>query len=88
MASGSISGNNQRGQFLIESVLLMIVMLSIFIASTNALKDSHFLAKLIEKPWGRVQGMIECGVWGPPQAACKLLPGQTQRNNSLDSRNY
>ena len=84
MAGGSIRGSNQHGQFLIESVLLMIVMLSIFIASTNALKDSHFLAKLIEKPWGQVQGMLECGVWGPPQSACKLLPGQTKRNASLD----
>lgn len=78
------SPKNQSGQFLIEGILLMVVMLSIFIASINALKEGHFLAKLIERPWGQVQGMIECGVWGPPKTACRALPGQPKRNVSLD----
>lgn len=79
-----ISRQNQQGQFLIEGVLLMVVMLSIFIASINALRDGRFLSKLVERPWEQVQGMIECGVWGPPQTSCKALPGQPKRNVSLD----
>ncbi|HWU42237.1 MAG TPA: hypothetical protein VN132_02325 [Bdellovibrio sp.] len=76
--------NNRRGQMVIESVLLMIVMLSIFIASVNALRDGQFLAKLIGRPWGQVAGMLECGVWGPPKTACQSLPGQPGRSLSLN----
>lgn len=79
---------NQGGQFLIEGVLLMVVMLGIFVASMNALREGHFLASLIEQPWGQVQGMIECGVWGSPQIACKSLPGQVNRNASLEPSHY
>ena len=74
---------NGRGQIVIESVLLMVVMLSIFIASVNALRDGQFLAKLVERPWESVAGMIECGVWGTPATACKSLPNQKNRNISL-----
>lgn len=77
---------DERGQFAIEAVLLMVVMLSIFIASTNALRDGKFLAKLVGNPWEQVAGMIECGVWAPPKTACKSLPSQPDRNISLDPR--
>lgn len=80
--------NNQRGQFLIESVLLIVVMVGIFMAGTNALRDKKFLAKLIGGPWEQVQGMIECGVWGPPKKSCAKLPGQTSRTISMDPNNY
>ncbi len=74
---------SQQGQFVIEGVLLMVVMLSLFVASTNALREGKYLSSLIERPWGEVQGMLECGVWGPPSKACKSLPGQLGRQVSL-----
>ncbi|MDG0814825.1 TadE/TadG family type IV pilus assembly protein [Bdellovibrio svalbardensis] len=74
---------NQRGQFVIEAVLLMVVMLGVFIASMNTLREGKYLANLIERPWAEVQGMLECGVWGPPSKACKTLPGQLGRQVSL-----
>lgn len=81
----NFAGNN-KGQFVIEAVLLMVVGLSIFIAATNNLRESKFLAKLIERPWGQVAGMLECGVWGPREKACQQLPGQSSRSLSLDPR--
>ncbi|MFM6929445.1 MAG: TadE/TadG family type IV pilus assembly protein [Bdellovibrio sp.] len=53
----------EKGQFVIEAVLLMVVMLGIFLASINALKEGQFLAKLISGPWVKISGMIESGVW-------------------------
>lgn len=74
---------NQHGQFVIEAVLLMVVMLSIFVASMNTLREGKYLANLVERPWAEVQGMLECGVWGQPAKACKTLPGQLDRQVSL-----
>ncbi|MGE5086024.1 MAG: hypothetical protein ACM3MG_06950 [Bacillota bacterium] len=53
----------EKGQFVIEAVLLMVVMLAIFMVSVNALKDGQFLAKLISRPWEKISGMLESGVW-------------------------
>jgi hypothetical protein len=76
--------SDQKGQFLVESILLMVVFLGIFIAGTKSLRENHFLSNLIERPWAQVQGMIECGVWGPPKTACRFLPNQPKRSLSLD----
>ncbi|MBO9667302.1 MAG: hypothetical protein J7501_10880 [Bdellovibrio sp.] len=80
--------SNQKGQFVIEAVLLMVVMLSIFIASINALKDSKYLSKLVSGPWVTVAGMIESGVWEPADAARKKHPNQFDRTLSIDPTEY
>lgn len=78
------SRSNQKGQFVIEAVLLMVVMLSIFMASVNALKDGQYLAKLISGPWEKIAGMIESGVWDGAAAARKNHPNQLRRNVTVD----
>lgn len=55
--------SNNKGQFVIEAVLLMVVMVSVFMASVNFLKDKKFVAKLVSSPWIKISGMIEAGVW-------------------------
>ncbi len=54
---------NQRGQLIVEAVLLMAIgaMLSAFIV--NYLKDNQFAQNLVAKPWELLGGMVECGVW-------------------------
>ncbi len=71
---------NQKGQFVIEAVLLMIVMVGIFVASMNALRDSKFLSKLVSGPWERVAGMMESGVWAPAKEARQQHPNQKTRS--------
>lgn len=75
---------NNRGQFAIEAVLLMIATVGIFMAGTNALRESKFLAKTISGPWEKVSGMLEAGVWEAPAAARKQHPNQIDRSRSLD----
>lgn len=77
---------NQRGQFVIESVLLIIVLMGVFTASVKALQDNKFMAKIVEEPWGRIQGMLECGVWGAPTKVCKNMASSSARTISLDPR--
>jgi hypothetical protein len=75
---------NRKGQFVIEGVLLMVVMLGIFIASMSALRDSKFLAKMVTGPWDKVAGMMESGVWLPAKDARQKHPNQKDRTISLD----
>ena len=71
--------SNQKGQFVIESVLLMTVLVGVFVASMKVFRDEKILAHLVEEPWQRVSGMIECGVWEVPAKACKDHPGNFNR---------
>ncbi|MEN0058451.1 MAG: hypothetical protein AAGB31_06420 [Bdellovibrio sp.] len=75
---------NQQGQFVIETVLLMIVTIGFFIWGTNQLREGQFLAKLIGGPWEKVSGMIESGVWASPNDARKLHPNQLDRSITID----
>lgn len=71
---------NHKGQFVIETVLLMIVTVGFFLWGTNQLREGKFLAKMIGGPWQKVSGMIESGVWAAPETARKQHPNQYKRS--------
>jgi len=78
--------NNNSGQFAIEAVLIMTVLVSAFVFGTSQLRESKALARLISSPWVNVVGMIECGEWKPVKQACQDHPGQRERAVSFDPR--
>jgi high-affinity Fe2+/Pb2+ permease len=71
---------NQKGQFAIETVLMMIITIGFFMYGTKQLREGKFLAKLISEPWQRVAGMIESGVWDTPEKARLRHPNQINRS--------
>lgn len=77
-------GRNDKGQFVIEAVLLMIVTIGLFIWGTNQLREGKYLAKLIEGPWQQVAGMIESGVWSSPEKSRQKHPNQISRSITVD----
>ena len=77
----------QKGQFLIEAVLLTLIGISIMALVVSLLKQGNFVQKLTIEPWQKLQGMIECGVWAPcgiTSPAPKLHPSSPSRVLSLD----
>lgn len=54
---------NQQGQFLVESVLLVILSLSLLLFATKQIREKKLIAHMIEEPWSRVTTMVESGVW-------------------------
>lgn len=54
---------NNKGQFAIESVLLMTILLGVFLAVTNYAKQKNLLANLVEKPVQSLAIMAGFGVW-------------------------
>ncbi|MBV2168187.1 MAG: hypothetical protein KUL82_05715 [Bdellovibrio sp.] len=76
--------SNNKGQFVIETVLMMVVTIGFFLWGTNQLREGKFLAKMIGGPWQKVAGMIEAGVWETPDKARKLHPNQIERSVTVD----
>ncbi|HPI40619.1 MAG TPA: hypothetical protein PLJ21_07425 [Pseudobdellovibrionaceae bacterium] len=70
---------NQKGQFVIESILLAVLTLGIFMFVTKQLQESQFLSRLISEPWGYIAGMSEAGVWETPDKAKSMHPNLASR---------
>lgn len=73
---------NERGQLIVEAVLLMAFLISISMLATKFFRESQVANNLISKPWATLAGMIECGTWSPCGAG--KHPSAKNRNLSLD----
>lgn len=69
-------GNN-RGQFVIESVLLIALMFFGFVAGVKILKEGQVFSLLVDGPWSKTASMIENGTWDANPAA-----GRTNHPNT------
>lgn len=78
---------NNKGQFAIEAVLLMVIFMSVFAASMKYLRDKEFLQTLTDRSVTKIKNMAEYGTW---QEQCKALKGgssQTAANCHPNSIN-
>jgi hypothetical protein len=73
---------NHRGQILIESVLMMVVLLGLLFTGTRMLRDNEVIAKLISGPWILIAGMVENGQWKPVAQARANHPNSIGRHYS------
>lgn len=70
------------GQITIEAVLVLAILFSTIYAATRVIRDEQYLAKLVERPWSHLSGIIETGNWGPPEANLGLHPNHIERHGS------
>lgn len=70
------------GQITIEAVLVLTILMSTAFASLQVFKDSNYLSKMVEGPWQHLAGMIENGMWGPPQQGKGKHPNHVTRHGS------
>ncbi len=73
---------NNHGQITVEAVLILAIFVSTTMAGTRLLKDKKILSSLVEAPWQHLSGMIENGVWGPPETGRGLHPNHITRHGS------
>lgn len=81
--------DNEKGQLVVEAVLLIIVMMGAALLLTSKLREMEFVQGLTSKPWAMLSGMIECGVWKPcgkSSPAAGLHPSTSNRVSSLDTK--
>ncbi len=73
---------NNKGQLTVEAVLLVTIFASIMFAGSRAMKENNILSSLVENPWRYIAGMIENGVWMPPEQGRGTHPNHIGRHGS------
>lgn len=68
---------NNSGQFAIESVLLMTVLIGLFLLVTNYVKNNRLVSKLVEGPIKNVSVMTAYGTWKSDGCSQPGKPKQT-----------
>lgn len=62
---------NQQGQFVIEGILLMVLMVALTIALTTKVRETGLVTRMVTGPWAKIAGMTENGVWEEPGPAAR-----------------
>ena len=79
--AGPVGGHG--GQVTVELALMMIVVVGAALAVSQAFRSGDFLADLVSGPWKNLSGMIEAGVWAPPEKALANHPNTTARISTV-----
>lgn len=77
------SVKSEKGQVIIEAVLLLIIFTGLWIGISTKIKNQRWMKTLIEDgPWPKLNGMIESGVWETNKQAQHLHPNNLDRSSS------
>ncbi len=74
---------NNLGQAVTEAVLITVVVVSTALFVAKFFKDQEIFASIISKPWSRIAGMIQNGVWSPADSSMVLHPNSFNRVSSV-----
>lgn len=75
--------NNQRGQGVVEYIVLSVVMITFMLFVVKFVNQTELINTLASKPWDVTRGMIENGVWDKSKDAKALHPNYLHRHISL-----
>lgn len=85
--SSSISKlRGQGGQIIVEAILLMTLSIGILFFVTRTIREQGVMQNLVQGPTEKLSGMMESGVWAPPEEAKKNHPNMVKRSLSLEPR--
>lgn len=70
----SVKFKKQKGQFMLEGILLMVLFLGVATVIKDRMTDTNVLGSLVAGPWERVSGMMTNGVWRTEAAGVDLHP--------------
>lgn len=75
---------NQKGQMIVEAILLMVIFFGVTMAVGKYFKSEEILAQLVSKPWKSLSGMLQNGVWSEPKQGGPSHPNTHIRHISLE----
>ena len=73
---------NKKGQMTIEMVLMAVLFMAMTIKIAEYFKANDVVAKLVAGPWLSLNGMIQAGIWAPPEEARKAHPVRLMRHQT------
>lgn len=71
-----------RGQVIIEYILLLVIVLGLFAIVQSGLIRANLSQAFTQKAWGRIDTMVQCGVW-QTECVAALHPEAVDRVISL-----
>jgi hypothetical protein len=77
-----IIGSDQRGQILIESILLMVMTIGLLNIALGIIRDKKTFSVMTNAVWAGVAQMAEYGNW--PTASPPHHPNSSERGRILD----
>lgn len=75
---------NRRGQAVVESILILVLFLSVGTLIGKAFRENELMSHMIASPWERMAGMLENGVWMPRNQGRELHPNHYLRHISIE----
>lgn len=75
---------NQRGQFVVEGILLMVVFMGIVAMVAHFFQSNEVLKNLVKTPWTNLAGMLQNSEWASPDSSQSLHPGHASRHVTID----
>ena len=75
---------NQKGQFVLEAILLMVVFMGFLAFVTSYFDKNGVLASMVKGPWTNLAGMMQNGQWKPMDAGQITHPTKHGRHVTLE----
>jgi hypothetical protein len=71
---------NQRGQAITEAVLILVLLFGFTTAVVSYFKSEEVLQKIVTGPFTYLAGMLQNGVWLPPDKGAPSHPTSHSRH--------
>lgn len=75
---------NTRGQILIETILILALFLVVGVLVAAGFRQNDLLSQMVASPWVRLSGLLQNGVWLPPEQGAALHPSNHLRQISTE----
>ena len=75
---------NQRGQFVVEGILIMVVFMGILAMLSSFFNKNEVLKNLVKAPWTNLAGMLQNSEWTSPENGQPMHPGHAGRHVTIE----
>ncbi|MGE0526804.1 MAG: hypothetical protein AB7G93_19660 [Bdellovibrionales bacterium] len=70
----------QGGQMITEAVLILVLLFGFTFIVATYFRNEEVVRRLIQGPWQNLAGLLQNGVWAPPQAGAVHHPSGHYRH--------
>ena len=77
---------SQRGQFIIEYILIAVLVVSVYTLIKKQVGDKNLIAELFSGPWASIAKMMEDGTWDTTRGEDEIHPLATNQTREGDTK--
>jgi hypothetical protein len=75
---------DQGGQMIVETILILALFLAVGTFVAGQFKQNELFAQMVSAPWRNLAGLLQNGVWRPPEAGMQDHPAMHRRHVSME----